>query len=157
MGDYTGCELDIPLGLAEETLERIAAAFIERTGADFDVLEALRGSGHATGADFRVGDEQNFADELRKIAEFPFTFWSSPKYDYLGQLVKYTPRLQGYFIADCTDSGDIVVSNANLLDCVRRATSAAEVKAWVEKELGCAWDNPTGPASDPTTPAQIHP
>lgn len=151
MGDYTGIELDISLGLPEEQLQRVAAAFAGRTDGDDDgALASLRGTGHAVGADFRVGDEQEFADELRRIGEFPFTLWSSPKYEYLGQLVKHTPQLPRYFVADCTDAGDIVVSNTDLLDCVRQATSVAQVRAWVENELGCAWDEPASESGDAT-------
>jgi len=151
MGDYTGCELDVPVNLPEETVQRIAAAFAARTEGDTAVADYLRDHGHVTGFDFRVGDELDFATELREIDGFPFTLWTSPKYEYLGTLVKYTARLPGFFVADCTDSGDIVLSNVELCARLDRAGSVGEVREWVRGQLGCAWDEPS-PAPDVTAP-----
>lgn len=109
----------------------------------------------------RCGSADTIAHQLVEQApQASFELWEDPKYEWLGDLRRYTPQL-GVFAADCDSEGNAVftvekVKNlAALPDTVNAATGdspraralgethAAALRALAEKNAGVVMDRPS--------------
>ncbi len=141
MGDYTGADLTVDTTAAtEEQLAAIWDLFVEQCEVLAGDDEEFLTSGTVSGAEFRMGDEIDFALSVREVANVKFTFFTTPKYGDEGTLLKNHPDKEKFFMASCGETGDIIVDNKELVKIVDTAQTLDVVRAFVHDALGRDWD-----------------
>ena len=92
-----------------------------------------------------VGTRNDIADALCVLMEsgtlpafqFGFTVYEEPHHEELGRLLRYTPGI-GDFEADCTNTGEVLRSFADISNVIASTTDRASLIAAVEALFGRA-------------------
>ncbi|MFC7530201.1 hypothetical protein [Actinoplanes sp. GCM10030250] len=92
-----------------------------------------------------VGTRNDIADELCALMkggilpahQFSFTVYEEPHHEALGTLLRYTPGV-GDFEADCTNTGEVVRSFADIGEAIASTTDRATLIAALEARFGRA-------------------
>lgn len=86
----------------------------------------------STNVDFRV--LQQFED-----LGVAYYGWEEPKYEWLGTLRKFAPRL-GVFMVECDADGNELLTPGWTKEMLAKARTLNEARAALARKIGAAWD-----------------
>lgn len=118
MGDYTELQVFIHNCPEDQVVALVDVLINWRLGVDWEGPEPERGELHIgtpyTNRSVAGDASEDLADELIDVAPGAmFTVWTDPAYDWLGSLVRYTPKL-GRHNADCNAYGQAMFTELQI-------------------------------------------